>query len=109
MTTQVKYRKEPFRTRLVRNIRQHPWLYVMILPAVAYFIIFHYLPMYGVVIAFQDYHPIRGIAKSSWVGFKHFSNFRSVLLAPAAQYPVHQYRTPAGGLPAAHHLCPDAQ
>ena len=32
MTTQVKYRKEPFRTRLVRNIRQHPWLYVMILP-----------------------------------------------------------------------------
>ena len=75
MSTQVKYRKEPFRSRLARNIRQHPWLYVMILPAVAYFIIFHYLPMYGVVIAFQDYHPIRGIAKSSWVGLKHFSTF----------------------------------
>ena len=75
MSTQVKYRKEPFRTRLARNIRQHPWLYVMILPAIAYFIIFHYLPMYGIVIAFQDYHPIRGIAKSSWVGLKHFTSF----------------------------------
>ena len=108
MTTQVKYRKEPFRTRLVRNIRQHPWLYVMILPAVAYFIIFHYLPMYGVVIAFQDYHPIRQ-EFLGWIQALQQFPERSVLLAPAAQYPVHQYRTPAGGLPAAHHLCPDAQ
>ena len=72
---QVKYEKESFFTRLGRNIKQHPWLYLMILPALAYFIIFHYLPMYGVVIAFQDYHPIRGIANSSWVGLKHFKAF----------------------------------
>ena len=72
---QGQYRKVPFIKRLGQNIRQHPWLYVMILPAIAYFIIFHYLPMYGVVISFQDYHPIRGIANSKWVGLKHFSAF----------------------------------
>ncbi|MBQ6562560.1 MAG: sugar ABC transporter permease [Clostridia bacterium] len=72
---QGHYRKVPFIRRLGQNVRQHPWLYLMILPAIAYFIIFHYLPMYGVVISFQDYHPIRGIANSKWVGLKHFSAF----------------------------------
>lgn len=72
---QVKYEKESFRARLVRNIKQHPWLYLMILPALAYFIIFHYLPMYGVIISFQDYHPVKGISNSPWVGLKHFKMF----------------------------------
>ena len=50
-------------------------LYVMILPAVVYFIIFHYLPMYGIQIAFKDYKAVLGINASPWVGFKHFTTF----------------------------------
>ncbi|UQZ37317.1 protein lplB [Paenibacillus sp. PK3_47] len=44
----------------------------MILPGLVYFIIFKYMPMGGLVIAFQDYQPFLGITGSPWVGFKHF-------------------------------------
>lgn len=50
-------------------------LYLMILPVLAYYIIFCYVPMYGSVIAFQDYNPGEGISGSTWVGFKHFIDF----------------------------------
>lgn len=44
----------------------------MIFPGVLYFLIFKYLPMAGLIIAFQDYQPYLGIFGSPWVGFKHF-------------------------------------
>ena len=50
-------------------------LYLMILPVVAYYVIFHYLPMGGLVIAFKDYRVARGILGSKWVGLKHFIDF----------------------------------
>ncbi len=50
-------------------------LYVLIAPAVIYFFVFNYLPLYGIQIAFKDYKAVSGIAGSAWVGFKHFSNF----------------------------------
>ena len=50
-------------------------LYLMILPVLAYYIIFCYIPMYGSVIAFQDYSPGKGITGSAWVGMKHFIDF----------------------------------
>jgi putative aldouronate transport system permease protein len=52
-------------------------LYLIALPAIVYIIIFAYAPMYGVLMAFQDYVPSRGIAGSSWVGLKHFVRFLS--------------------------------
>ena len=65
-------RRVPLRRRLLDNIRNHPLLYLLALPVAAYYIIFCYLPMYGVVIAFQDFKPALGIAGSRWVGLKHF-------------------------------------
>ena len=50
-------------------------LYLMILPVLAYYIIFCYVPMYGSVIAFQDYSPGKGITGSTWVGMRHFIDF----------------------------------
>lgn len=44
----------------------------MILPGFLYFIVFKYLPMGGLIIAFQDYQPFLGITGSPWVGLKHF-------------------------------------
>lgn len=66
------------RTRLTKWLEavvENRWLYVLILPALVYLIIFNYMPMYGVQIAFKDYKAVRGIAGSEWVGFKHFKTF----------------------------------
>ena len=73
--TTVTLKKQSYLRRLGRNVVEHPLLYLMFLPVVAYYIIFHYAPMYGVVIAFQDYKPMRGIAGSQFVGLKHFQTF----------------------------------
>ncbi len=56
-----------------RRIWRNRWLYVMIAPGLLYFIIFKYLPMYGLIISFQDYKPYNGILGSNWVGMKHFT------------------------------------
>ncbi|AEE97141.1 MAG: putative aldouronate transport system permease protein [Clostridiales bacterium] len=50
-------------------------LYIMLIPAILYFLIFHYLPMYGVQLAFKDFVATKGIWGSPWVGFKHFERF----------------------------------
>ena len=57
-------------------MRQHWQLYVLfILPAFLLTLIFKYIPMGGVLIAFTDYNPFRGILGSEWVGFDHFRRF----------------------------------
>lgn len=59
-------------------MRQHWMLYVIfLLPAMALTIIFRYIPMGGILIAFENYNPIRGLLNSPWVGFSHFERFLS--------------------------------
>ena len=55
----------------------HALARIFLLPALLLTIIFRYLPMGGILIAFQDYNPIRGILGSRWVGFKYFHRFLS--------------------------------
>lgn len=50
-------------------------LYVLLLPALVYFVVFRYVPMYGVQLAFKDFWPNLGITGSPWVGFEHFQRF----------------------------------
>ena len=57
---------------LWRDLLRYRWLYVLLLPGLAYFIIFKYLPMYGLTIAFKDYVPFLGYSGSQWVGLEHF-------------------------------------
>jgi putative aldouronate transport system permease protein len=47
----------------------------MIFPVVLYYLVFHYVPMYGSIIAFKDYRIAQGFLDSPWVGFKHFQSF----------------------------------
>ncbi|MDG0813967.1 ABC transporter permease subunit [Cohnella rhizosphaerae] len=58
-----------------RQLRKQGWLYLLVTPGILYFVIFKYLPMTGLVIAFQNYQPFLGIAHSKWVGLKHFDRF----------------------------------
>ncbi len=59
-------------TKRVQNLIRFKYFYIMLLPVVAWYIIFCYAPMYGVVTAFQDYIMHKGISGSSWMGLKHF-------------------------------------
>lgn len=61
--------------RGLRRLLNNYELYLFVLPAVVYFFIFHYLPMYGVQIAFKDFKPAFGMSGSEWVGVKHFIRF----------------------------------
>jgi putative aldouronate transport system permease protein len=69
----VIYRERPW----WQSIWRHRALYLMAVPGIAYFIVFKYVPMGGLIIAFQDYSPFRGIGGSPWVGFDHFIRFFS--------------------------------
>ena len=60
----------------LKAVLKNNWqLYLLVLPAVIYFVVFNYLPLYGIQIAFKDYKAVDGIAGSAWVGVKHFKNF----------------------------------
>ena len=66
----LKVKKQPFYI----YFKHHWWLYAMFLPGAIYFIVFKYIPITNLVIAFQDYNPWLGILKSPFVGWKHFRN-----------------------------------
>lgn len=63
--------------RLMKSVRKYWDLYLLLVPVAAYFILFQYLPMYGLQIAFKDYSPRKGYWGSPWVGFEHFTRFLS--------------------------------
>ncbi|WP_019536336.1 ABC transporter permease [Paenibacillus ginsengihumi] len=65
---------QPFATSREKRafIRKYWALYVISLPGIVYFIVFKYFPLFGSVIAFQDYNIFKGIAGSPWVGLEHF-------------------------------------
>ncbi len=55
-----------------KYLLKHKWLYIMLIPAAAYYIIFHYLPMAGIVLAFKDFNIMQGIWASPFSGFNWF-------------------------------------
>ena len=58
-----------------RRLKNDWQIYVLLLPALAFFIVFCYFPMYGVQIAFRNFRASDGISSSMWVGIKHFRDF----------------------------------
>lgn len=60
---------------MARVLRKHWQMYLLLAPVMVYFIVFHYVPMYGVQIAFKDFIATKGITGSPWVGMKHFERF----------------------------------
>ncbi|MFC4776568.1 ABC transporter permease [Paenibacillus sp. GCM10023252] len=62
---------------LWREVKRDRLLYALALPMIVFFILFKYYPMWGVLIAFQDFSPYLGFSKSPWVGLDHFQRFFS--------------------------------
>lgn len=60
---------------LLQNLKSNWQLYLFLIPVLTYFIIFHYIPMYGVQIAFKKFNIVDGIIGSEWLGFDHFRRF----------------------------------
>lgn len=58
-----------------RDLAMNRWLYILTIPVVLYFLVFNYAPMFGLVIAFQDYKMAKGILGSTWVGLQNFIDF----------------------------------
>lgn len=75
MSTTVKVKKKSLGLRLKKDLSNFGGAYLMGIPVIIFYIIFHYKPLFGALIAFKDYKPRRGIWGSPWVGFKHFQSF----------------------------------
>ena len=58
-----------------KDFRRNWSLYLLALPVILFFIIFHYVPMYGISIAFKDFKMNLGIFGSNFAGLKHFKAF----------------------------------
>lgn len=55
------------------TIKKDKLLYALAIPGILYFVVFHYIPMYGIVIAFKEYNIYKGFVDSAWVGFDNFT------------------------------------
>jgi len=78
MKTQVNNKRLTFKEGtmvLKKDLIVNRGIYFLLIPVLVYYIVFHYVPMYGALIAFKDYAPKLGVMGSEWVGFKHFINF----------------------------------
>lgn len=58
---------------------RYRWLYVFMVPGIIYYLVYHYVPMFGLVVAFQDYNLMKGVTGSPWVGW---DNFKAVFESP---------------------------
>lgn len=70
------------KSKFIRNFKNEAFLHLLVLPAILYFVIFCYVPMYGVLIAFKDFSFGKGIWGSPWVGFEHFKMFFQSMYFP---------------------------
>lgn len=77
MAATVAEGKRHRKSELWRNIRRYRALLLMMVPAIGYYLLFHYAPMYGVLLAFKNFRVVDGILGSPWVGFEHFEKIFS--------------------------------
>lgn len=68
-------KKQSFFQRAKKDLKRNRALYLLVLPVVLFYLVFHYKPMYGAIIAFKDYSPGLGVANSPWVGLYNFIRF----------------------------------
>jgi putative aldouronate transport system permease protein len=78
MVLSKKTNKKPasgYGDMLLKDLKKYKYLYIMIAPVIVFYIIFHYLPMVGNIMAFQDFSFMKGLFGSKWIGLKNFTDF----------------------------------
>lgn len=73
--TTTNFEFTPQKKSFIAHFKRTWILYLFVIPALVYLLIFSYAPLYGIQIAFKDFRPTKGIWGSEWVGMKHFINF----------------------------------
>lgn len=68
-------RSRAHRPSIMSRLKRDKWMYALLLPGLLYFLVFKYVPMWGVLLAFKNYQPFLGFWKSEWVGLEHFRLF----------------------------------
>lgn len=58
-----------------RDIVMNRWYYILAIPVILFFLLFNYLPMFGLIMAFEDFKPTQGFFGSEWIGFDNFTRF----------------------------------
>ena len=71
----ISFQKESLRQRIRKDFARNKYVYLLLIPIVAYYILFKFGPMTRMIIAFQDYKAFKGISGSKFVGFKNFITF----------------------------------
>jgi putative aldouronate transport system permease protein len=75
---EVQGDKQPrYRANVLGRLKRDKWMYLLLMPGLLYFLVFKYVPMWGVLLAFKNYQPFTGFWKSEWVGLEHFQLFFS--------------------------------
>ena len=75
ISVQIRTKHRYSQPEVLRCLKRDRVLWMLVLPCIAYFIIFCYIPMGGLTMAFQNYRPVKGFFGSEWVGLKHFQQF----------------------------------
>ena len=70
-----KLQKPALSYQLKRDWIRNRSLYILVIPVLLFYILFHYKPMYGAIIAFKDYTPALGVKDSPWIGLDNFIRF----------------------------------
>ena len=71
----TKEGRSDFLYRVKRDWVRNRSLYLLAIPVLLFYLLFHYKPMYGAIIAFKNYTPALGVEGSPWAGFTHFIRF----------------------------------
>lgn len=73
----MKKRFSDWSYKIKKDFDRNHLLYLMLLPTIVYYIVWQYAPMYGIIAAFEDFSPRRGIMGSEWIGLRNFESFFS--------------------------------
>ncbi len=71
----MNIKNETFLAQVRKDWKRNHSLYILVVPVLIFYLIFHYKPMYGAIIAFKDYTPALGVSGSPWVGLSNFTRF----------------------------------
>ena len=74
-TKEYEVAKKSYWQKVKDDMCRNRALYILVIPVILFYILFHYKPMYGALIAFKDFKPALGFEGSKWVGFNHFIRF----------------------------------